>query len=330
MDLEVALGLADELLNMARSQQDPGLLLQAHHAQWATLFNLGELASCREHIDQGIALYDQQEHHSHASLYGGHDPAVCGRGVAALTLWLLGYPEQALGCADQAVSLARKLSHAASLAHALDFGLALDQYRRDPGAALERAEAMISFSTEEGFPHYLARGVIVRGWALAALEGQPANGIDEMRKGLERQRETGEEDDFPIFLQMMAEGYAMTGRNEEGLREINEALAIVDRRGVRHWWEAELNRWKGELLLAISDDNHFKAESCFEKALDLAREQSARSLELRAAVSLARSRHMQGRTEQAREPLTSVFEWFTEGFDSPDLREAKELVEELT
>jgi class 3 adenylate cyclase/predicted ATPase len=290
MDLKLARRLADELLDVAQSQQDPNLLLQAHHAQWATLLNIGELTSCREHIEQGIALYDQSKQHSHSALYGGHDPAVCGRGIAAVTLWLLGYPDQALECADQGVSLARKLDHSASLAHALDFALAVDQYRRDPAAALERAEAMISFSTEEGFPHYLARGTMFRGWALAMREDDPSTGIEEMRKGLEKQVETGEEDDFPIFLQMMAEGYGLAGRNEEALREIDEALAIIHRRGVRHWWGAELNRWKGELLLARSVENRAEAEGCFEKAMDLARQQSARSLELRAAASLARSR----------------------------------------
>ena len=329
MDLKEALGLADELLGVARNQQDPGLLLQAHHAQWATLLNLGELTSCREHIEQGIALYDQENHHSHTSLYGGHDPAVCGQGIAAVTLWLLGYPDQALECADQAISLARKLDHTASLAHALDFALALDQYRRDPNAALERAEAMISFSTEEGFPHYLARAMMFRGWALAMLEDDPSTGIEEMRKGLGKQVKTGKEDDFPIFLQMMAEGYGMAGRNDEALREINEALAIVDRRGVRHWWGAELNRWKGELLLALSGEAHAEPERCFENAMDLARQQNAKSLELRAVVSLARLKQRHGQTEQVRELLTSIYDWFTEGFNSPDLKDAKALLNEL-
>ncbi|MCZ6858574.1 MAG: AAA family ATPase [Gemmatimonadetes bacterium] len=330
MDLKVALNLADELLDVARRQRDPSLLLQAHHAQWATRFNLGELASCREHIEQGIALYDQRKHHSHATRYGGHDPAVCGRAFTAQILWLLGYPDQALACADQAVSLARKLDHAVSLAHALDFALVLDQYRRDATAALARAEAMISFSTEEGFPHYLARGIFVRGWALTMLGDKPAAGIEEMRKGREKQLKTGEEDDFPIFLQMMADGYGVTGRIEEALSEIDDALAIVDRRGVSHWWGAELIRCKGELMLALSEENHTQAESCFEKAMDLARQQSAKSLELRASISLARLRQRQGRTEQARNLLSNVFEWFTEGYDTPDLREAKALLEELT
>jgi class 3 adenylate cyclase/predicted ATPase len=329
MDLKQALNLADELLDLAQSREDPDLLLQAHHAQWATLLNLGELDSCRTHIGQGLALYDQQAHHAHAALYGGHDPAVCGQGVAALTLWLLGYPDQALECVDQAVTLARKLDHAASLAHALDFALALDQYRRDPAAALERAEAMISFSTEEGFPHYLARGHIVRGWALAALGDQPAQGMEEMRKGLEKQRKTGEEDDFPNFLQMIAEGYERAGRSEEGLKQIDEALAIVDRRSVGHWWEAELNRCRGELLLKTPQGDRSEAERCFKTALDLARQRSAKSLELRATVSLARFRQADGESEAAREQLAKIYDWFTEGLDSPDLKEAKALLEEL-
>lgn len=165
---------------------------------------------------------------------------------------------------------------------------------------------------------------------MTMLGDKPAAGIEEMRKGREKQLKTGKEDDFPIFLQMMAEGYNMIGRNEEALSEIDDALAIVDHRGVSHWWGAELTRCKGEMLLAISGENHTKAECCFEKAIDVARQQSARSLELRAAVSFARLRQGQGRTEQARELLTNVYEWFTEGFDTADLREAKALLEELT
>lgn len=329
MDLKEALRLADELLDVAGSQRDDGLVLQAHHAQWATHFNLGDLISCRGHIEEGIALYEKQKHHAHTLLYGGHDPAVCGHGVAALTLWLLGFPDQALKCAEQSLALARKLDHTASLAHALDLAVALDQYRRDPNAVLERAKAMISFSTEEGFPHYLARAMMYRGWALTMLEDDSASGIEEMRKGLEKQEQTGEEDDFPVFLQMLAEGQAMAGRVEDGLSKINEAIAIIDRRGVRHCWGAELNRCKGQLLLALSPENHTKAESCFEEALRLSREQSAKSLELRAAVSLARLRRTEGRSEQARELLAGVFDWFTEGFNSRDLADAKALLAEL-
>jgi class 3 adenylate cyclase/predicted ATPase len=326
MDLKEALALADELLEVAQREQDPDLLLQAHHAQWATLLNLGQLTSCCDHIEQGIALYDEKDHTSHTGLYGGHDPAVCGYGIAAVALWLLGYPDQALERAEQAISLARKLDHRASLAHALDFVLVLDQYRRDPIAALDRAEAMISFATEEGFPHYLARAMVFRGWALAMLNDDPSAGIDEMRKGLERQVKTGKEDDFPIFLQMMAEGYGKAGRNEEALREINEGLAIIDRRGGSG---SELNRWKGELLLVHSGGDDSEAEHCFETAMELAHQQNAKSLELRAAVSLARLKQRRGQKNEARVLLASVYDWFTEGFDSPDLKAAKAVLDEL-
>ncbi len=326
MDLKEALALADELLEVARSEQDPNLLLQAHHAQWATLLNLGELTSCCEHIEQGIALYDEKDHASHTALYGGHDPAVCGYGIAAVALWLLGYPDQAVARAEQAISLARKLGHRASLAHALDFVLVLDQYRRDPKAALDHAEVMISFATEEGFPHYLARAMIFRGWALAMLNDDPSAGIDEMRKGLEKQVKTGKEDDFPIFLQMMAEGYELAGRNEEALRQINEGLAIIDRRGGSG---SELNRWKGELLLTLSDGDDAEAERCFETAMGLARQQNAKSLELRAAVSVARLKQRKGQRNEARAVLASVYDWFAEGFDSPDLVVAKTVLDGL-
>lgn len=329
MDLKEALELANELLGLAESQNDAGMLLQAHHAQWATHFNLGELISCREHIEAGITLYEQQKHPSHTLLYGGHDTAVCGHSVAALTLWLLGYPDQGLLRADRSIALARKLDHAASLAHALDFALALDQYRQDPKTALERAEAMITFATEEGFPHYLARAMVFRGWAHTVLDEEPDSGIQEMVAGMEKQVQTGEEDDFPVFLHMMAEGYAIAGRAEEGLSKVNRAIAIAKRRGVRHWWGAELSRCKGQLLLTLSPDNHGEAEAYFKRALRLSREQHAKSLELRAAISLADLWRTQGKSEAAREQLGEVFAWFSEGFDSRDLKQAKALLDKL-
>ena len=319
--------LADKLLDLAQRQKDTDLLLQAQHAQWPTLFCLGELVACREHIKAGVALYNPREHRSHASLYGGHDTKVCCQAHDAVVLWLLGFPEQALEHADDATTLARQLHHSASLAHALDYDLMLSQCLREPREVVERAEKAISLSTEQDFPDYLARALVFRGWALAQL-GEKERGIADIREGIASQRDTGTREDFPIFLDMLAEACGVIARPAEAKSVLDEALTMADDSNRRHW-EAELHRHKGELLLSVSDENDSEAKTCFRKAIDIARLQSAKSLELRAAMSLARLKQRQGRRRKAHDGLAPVYAWFTEGFDTNDLKEAKALLEEL-
>ena len=230
--------------------------------------------------------------------------------------------------------LAHDVSHPFSLAFALNFTARLHQLRRERQAVQEEAEAAIALSTEQGFPFFLAMGTILRGWAVAE-QGHGAAGVSQIREGLTTYQATGAEIWRPYFLALLAEVLGKEGQTEEGLRVINEALAIVERTEER-FYEAELHRLKGELLLnderrMMNDERQTQeAEACFQQALAVARQQQAKSWELRAAMSLARLWQQQGKTTEARDLLAPVYEWFTEGFDTPDLQEAKTLLEELS
>ena len=319
-----ARALGERLLSLAQQVHDAALLLEAHHALWATLSYTGEFASARAHVEQGRALYDPQQHHAHALLYGGHDPGVCCLFVGACVLWFLGYPDQALQSMHEALTLGQELAHPHSLANALYFAAQLHQLRREGQAAQERAELEIALAGEQGSALELARGTILRGWALA-WQGQGAEGLAQMCQGLSAYRATGAEKERTYFLALLAEGYRGTGEVQEGLRVLAEALAAAHNRGERYC-EAELHRLKGELLLLQSADQHAEAEACFHHALAIARRQQAKSLELRAAMSLSRLWQQQGKRAEAHALLAPIYGWFTEGFDTADLQEAKALL----
>jgi predicted ATPase len=294
---------------------------------WGTLVWLGEFAVAREHLEQGMALYDPPQHRSHAFLYG-YDSGVHGLSFGAWALWYLGCPDQALRRNHDALTLAQELSHPFSLAFALAFAAWLHQLRREGQAAQERAAAAIALSTEQGFPFWGAWGTILRGSALAE-QGQSAEGIAQMRQGIAAWRATGAELQRPYYLALLAEAYGKTGHAEEGLHVLAEALTAVHKTGERQH-EAELYRLKGELRLKQDVPDEQEAESCLRQAVDVARQQQAKSLELRAAMSLSRLWQHQGKRVEARELLAPVYGWFTEGFDTFDLQEAKALLETLT
>ena len=323
-EYQTARELGEQLLRLAQHVLDPALLLQAHHALGPTLFSLGELAPAQGHLEQGRALYDPQQHRSHAFLYGGHDPGICCRAQAALVLWCLGYPDQALQRSHEALTLAQELSHPHSLVLALYFAAALHEFRREGQAAQERAKATMALSHHQGFAPFLARGAVLRGWALA-IQGQRVEGVAEIRQALAAYRAMGAEQERPHHLALLAEAYGKAGQAEEGLRVLAEALAAVDQTGER-WWEAELHRLKGELLLLQSADQHAEAEACFHHALAIAHRQQAKSLELRAAMSLGRLWQQQGKRMEAHALLAPIYGWFTEGFDTADLQEARALL----
>lgn len=327
MDFQTGRERADKLLELAESLADPDLRLQAHHCLWATTFNLGDQIATNRHIEEGLKLYDEHRHRSHASIYGGHDARVCAHGEAALALWLLGCPDQALARIRQAEASADAVSHAGSRLHAMDISVMLHHYLRDVERVREKAEAMIAFSEEKGFPDHLAKGDIFKGWADVLL-GESETGLDELRKGITAQRAIGTKEDFPVYFDMMAEACKVLNQPERGLSELADGFALAETSGI-HYWNAELHRRKGELLLAISADNAGEAEACYSKALEIAREHGTKSLELRSAISLGRLWQSQGRTEDARLLLSGVFDWFTEGADTPDLKEARDLLENL-
>ena len=325
--------LGEQLLHLAQSQHDSALLLEAHYAMGFTLFHLGELAPGRTHLEHGTALYDSEQHQALAFSYGSFDPGVACLHFAAEDLWILGFPEQGLKTSHEALTLARELSHPNSLAFALYFVAMLHQFRGEGLAAQDRAEVFIALSTEQGFPFTLAEGTILRGWALAQ-QGQEVEGLRQLREGLADRQAMGAEVFQSYLLALLAETYGKGRQVEEGLSTVTEALVFVERTEERYY-EAELYRLQGELTLQESKvESHRsqveeEAEECFQKAIDVARHQQAKSWELRAATSLARLWQQQGQQEEARALLAPVHNWFTEGFDTADLKDAKALLEEL-
>jgi predicted ATPase len=324
---QTARAVGEQLLSLAQRQHDPGYLLEAHRALAFTLFCLGEFASARAHAEQGMALYDPQQHHAHAFLYG-QDPGTSCLIWAAFSLWFLGYPDQALARSHEALTVAQAQSHPYSVALAMSFVGMLHGYRREVHAAHERAEATITLCTEQGFTYYLAVGTMLRGWALAMQE-EGDKGIAQMGQGLSVVRATRTVAWQPYSLALLAEAQGKAGRAEEGLSVLAEALTLLDKTGER-FYEAELYRLKGELLLQQSVPDAPQAEACFHQVLAIARRQQARSLELRAATSLSRLWQLQGKHAAAHELLAPIYGWFTEGFDTADLQEAKALLEELS
>jgi len=319
--------LAEQLLILARQAQDPGLLLEAYHALGPSFFWGGELATALAHMEQCISLYDPQQHRSYAALYAGHDPGVCCLSYAAWCSWMLGYPDQALRRSREAVVLARQLSDPAGLARAHFLIGQVHQSRQDAAETLEHAEALQRLAAEQGLPIYLAGGSMLRGWSLAK-QGQAEVGLALIREGLAtwHRRNPSSRNQF---LAVLAEVCGMGGKVEEGLAVLAEALQGVEDTGCC-FYEPELHRLKGDLLLIRAPKNPSDAEPCFRHAIASARRQKAKSLELRAVLSLSRLYHQQGKKEEARQILGEINGWFKEGFDTADLREAKALLQEVS
>ena len=246
---------------------------------------------------------------------------------AARTLWLLGYPEQALARLHDALALAHELSHPYSLAFARCWAAFVSQFRRDVPAVHEQAEAAVALSTEQGFPQWAAMGTSLRGWALA-MQGQGEEGMAQVRQGIAAWRATGAALLVPYLCTLLAEVCDHLGHPEDGLQALAEAHTLVEQQEER-WWEAEVCRLRGVLLLRQPGTPQAEAETWLQRALDVARRQEAKSLELRAAMSLSRLWQQQGKQAEARALLAPVYGWFTEGFDTADLQEAKALLEQL-
>ena len=321
-----ALELGRELLALAERFDDPALLLEGHHALWPVLVWLGSADAARWHLDQGMALYDKARHQSHAFVYGGHDPGVCCRKVASWASWILGYPKRGLEESVASLKLARELDHPTSIIVALVWACVFRDLRREVQEVGEHARALITLSTEHEASQWLAAGTIIDGFVHAEL-GQGELAIAQIRRGLAAYRSTGAHLFVPYFLSLLARVCLKLGEPREGLRVIGEALERARTTGERVW-EAELIRLEGELRLAASPDDVAEALDCFRRAIEIARSQAARSWELRAALSLARLLVAEGQRDEAKRTLV-VYDWFTEGLDTADLREAKALLEDL-
>jgi predicted ATPase len=321
-----ALPLAEQLLSRARREDDRLLEIHAHWALGGDLFHLGELQQAQAHLDDGSALYGALSHPPDPSRFP-QDPGVTCRGYGR-PLWLLGYSDQAVARGREAIALARRLAHPFSLAFALNWMATVHQFRREVAAAQEHAEALIELASEQGFAIWVAFGRVLRGWALVQ-QGRRDEGMRELRDGMEAWRATGAEVDRPYFLSLLAEASAAGGDLDESLAMLAEALDLAHRyRDV--YWEPEIHRLKGEFLLQRSGEATAEAEVCYRQALVVARHQAARSLELRAAMSLARLWTAHGEHEQARSLLAEVYAKFSEGFDAPDLVNARSLLDEVS
>jgi class 3 adenylate cyclase/tetratricopeptide (TPR) repeat protein len=331
-NLDLATELGDQMAAIAQRERSPALDVVARLGQAITLYFRGDMVAARGRLEQGIELYDPALHDALISLCGKDN----GLGVfffGAHVLWYLGYPDQARKRMRKALELARRMSDSVTLVDILDFDAWLHVYRREPAAVQQLAEADLAHASEQGASFFMAHATIFRGWALVE-QGHVEDGLEQMRQGIAAYRATGAVIERAHFLGLLAEALSKTGRVADGLRAIDEALQDVDRHRAC-FYHAELNRIKGELLVqtAVAAEPRpaaiDEAERCFRAAIEIAKRQHAKSLELRAAVSLARHWQRQGRPDAAHELLAEVYAWFTEGFDAPDLQEARALLGRL-
>ncbi|MER3448153.1 MAG: hypothetical protein C4291_15620 [Candidatus Dadabacteria bacterium] len=326
--LQVAYELAEQILRLAQSLQDSISFLLSRQMIGITMFYLGELTSARIYLEQSISIYYHTEGHRFYALLYNVDREVDSLSFVTLTLWLVGYPDQALKRMNEAIALAHELNHPYSLAFARLFAARLHHLRQEWHLAEEWADTLISLSNNQGFKLLLTLGTILRAVVLAEQE-QKEERITEICRGLAAWEATGAELGRPYHLALLAEVCRKKGKNEEGLSIIDNALTAIGKTTER-WYEAEVYRLRGELLLGLSQENQSEAETCFRRAIDIARQQGAKSLELRAVMSLSLLLRRQGKKEEAREILSEIYEWFKEGFDTKDLKDARALIDELS
>jgi class 3 adenylate cyclase/predicted ATPase len=318
---------ARQLLRLAQSTGDHTHLVLAHYAMGETSLHTGELKVAREHQEIVLSLYDQARDRPLVSRLGGDIKqgilSYCG-----LMLWLLGYPDQALTTANQAVAFARGLSHPYSLAAAEFFLKTVQLYRREARAVQETAERVIAFSLEHGFGGWIPSSTYSRGWSIAE-QGRPEEGIAFMREGLAITHAVGADIGRTEKLCRLAEACMKADRLDDALSTVTEARDAVGQQEERYY-EPDIHRIRGEVLLRQDHSNIRQAEECFRRAIEIARQQSGKSLELRATMSLARLLRDTGRRDEARMMLGDIYNWFTEGFDTADLEDARSLLAELS
>jgi len=331
-DLKIAREMAEEFLRLAERQPNAGLVTRGHIAMEVTLMHQGEFAPAMEHFEKGLLLYDAEQDRADSFRYT-QNPAVSLRCHAAWTLWFLGQPDQALERILEALTLARDLSEPHVVAHTLYFVAIVHLLRREPQLAREFAEASRDVSSEHGLVLYDASATIVLGWALSE-QGMEEEGIEQMRQGIAAHEATGTEMARPLFLSLLGEALGKTHQTEEGLGLLEEALSLIHRKGERCYLP-ELYRIKGELLLMRDEKVRINgeladasdAEPCFHESIKIAQQQKAKAYELRARMSLSRLYQNQNKHQEARNVLAQIYDSFTEGFDTADLREAKTLLD---
>jgi predicted ATPase len=324
--LPTARALGEQLYRLAQRDAEPTPLLEAHEALGDTLFYLGEYAAARTHLEQGSALIDPAVQRT-LVLHHDSAPGVRCLALAAQTLWCLGYPAQAMRRCQEALALAQELDYPQSRSSAWHYAAFLHQRRRETPVVQAQADTLLSLATAQGFPFHVGLGTCWRGWVLAA-QGQDEAGRAQIQQGLAALLALGQRNAWLQFLVLLAEAAGHAGQVNEGLRLLAEALAGFEDSG-RGDMLAEAYRLQGELLLRQPIPDAAQAEACFQQALAIARHQQAKSWELRAAMSLARLWQKQGKRTEAHALLAPIYGWFTEGFDTADLQDAKALLEAL-
>jgi predicted ATPase len=318
--------LAAQFLALAEKHGASGPLLMGHRLMGVSLTFTGSIAQGRENFDRAIALYDAHAHAPLATRFG-QDPLVASLAVRSCAFWMLGYPEAALKDAEQALSEAREVGQAAALMYALFFTNMTVIRRGEHPTAKAGADELAALAREKGTLIWEPQGVVQQGFVLA-LTGKPSEAVRKIAAGIAGFRSTGGTAYVPEWLAFLAEAYAELGQFDDAWRCISEALAVVGATK-ETWCEAEINRTAGTIALKSPQPDNAKAQAYFKRALSVARAQQAKSWELRAAMSMARLWRDQGKRDEARELLAPVYGWFTEGFDTRDLKEAKALLEEL-
>jgi predicted ATPase len=322
---EATLQVAQRLLILAERFENPGLVLLAHYALAFILLQTGEFAAAVARAEHSIALYDPGQHHALTFRIVGHNPKAQCLETAGMALWALGYPDQARGRAREALVLAEELAHPYTLALAYQIAGIIQAYCRDWRSARERSEVALEISNEHGLAVTRALAAHIRGLALAK-QGHAEEGIEEVHRGKGDLQAIGSRVAWAFYLACLAEAYIAAGRAEEAFNTLMEAQEWVAKTQ-EGYWEAEIHRLKGELLQ--QQGHEAEAEASFGRAIEAARGQSAKSLELRATMSLARLWQTQNKREQAHEVLGEIYGWFSEGFDTLDLLEAKALLGQL-
>jgi predicted ATPase len=325
---DVCLDLAAQFLALAEKQKASFPLVFGHGLLGASLLLAGDLTEARVHFDQGMPLYNAAEHRPLLTQFG-EDPGLVILFFRSKALWLLGYPEAALADVDQALKDARASGHAALLIWALIGSFFIvDSYRGNYATADRRVDELFALSEEKNSVFWRAWAMLGRGWLLG-LNGKASNASEMIASGIATWRSTGTTMYLPSWLSNLAEAHAELGQLNEAWRCVGEAMRTIETTKER-WFEAEINRIGGEIALKPPEPDRAKAEAHFDRALKIARQQQAKSLELRAAMSMARLWRDQGKRHEARELLAPVYGWFTEGFDTRDLKEAKGLLDELS
>jgi predicted ATPase len=318
--------LAKEFLSLAEKQGSTVPLMIGHRLMGMSLLGTGDIEQGRAHLDRALSLYNPTEHRPLAARFSV-DTRVSVLSFRSLALWMLGYPEAALADADHAVMDAREIGQAATLMFALSFASFIHSQCGNVTKTSAQANELAALADEKGALLWKAAGMINKGRA-CALTGKAADSVHMLTSGLAAMRSTGTTQWTPDFLSYLASTHAELGQFDEAGRCISEAMATVETTKERRW-QAEVNRIAGEIALKSPEHDIAKAEAYFERALTLARQQQAKSWELRAAMSMARLWRDQGKRDEARDLLAPVYGWFTEGFGTLDLKEAKALLEEL-